>query len=47
METTMGAIAQAWRASAALKLHGAETPGPIIGAILACVWKSRQQGGKL
>ena len=43
----MDDIAQELRESAALKLHVAETQGPIIQAMLECVWESMQQGGKL
>jgi len=47
METSMDDIAQELRDSAALKLRVAETQGPIIQAMLECVWESMQQGGKL
>jgi len=47
MEITMDDIAQELRDSAALKLCVAETQGPIIQAMLECVWESMQQGGKL
>ena len=47
METSMDDIAQELRDSAALKLRVAETQGPIIQAILECIWESMQQGGKL
>ena len=40
-------ITQALRESAALKVHVAETQGPIIQAMLECIWESMQQGGKL
>jgi D-sedoheptulose 7-phosphate isomerase len=40
-------IVQELRDSAALKLHVAETQGPIIQAMLECIWESLQQGGKL
>ena len=43
----MDDIAQELRDSAALKLCVAETQGPIIQAMLECVWESMQQGGKL
>jgi D-sedoheptulose 7-phosphate isomerase len=47
METTMDDIAQELHESAALKLRVAETQGPIIQAMLECIWESMQQGGKL
>src|SRR6266446_8460992 len=47
MEITMDDIAQELRDSAALKVHIAETQGPIIQAMLECIWESMQQGGKL
>src|SRR5438132_6679881 len=47
METSMDDIAQELHDSAALKLRVAETQGPIIQAILECIWESMQQGGKL
>ncbi len=47
METSMDDIAQELRDSAALKLRVAETQGPIMQAMLECVWESMQQGGKL
>ncbi len=47
METSMDDIAQELRDSAALKLRVAETQGPIIQAMLECIWESMQQGGKL
>jgi len=40
-------ITQELRESAALKVHIAETQGPIIQAMLECIWESMQQGGKL
>ena len=43
----MDDIAQELRDSAALKLRVAETQGPIIQAMLECIWESMQQGGKL
>jgi len=43
----MDDIAQELRDSAALKLRVAETQGPIMQAMLECVWESMQQGGKL
>src|SRR2546428_4618313 len=47
METIMDDIAQELHESAALKLRVAETQGPIIQAMLECIWESMQQGGKL
>jgi D-sedoheptulose 7-phosphate isomerase len=46
METSMDDIAQELHESAALKLRVAETQGPIIQAMLECVWESILQGGK-
>jgi D-sedoheptulose 7-phosphate isomerase len=43
----MDDIAQELHDSAALKLRVAETQGPIIQAMLECIWESMQQGGKL
>jgi D-sedoheptulose 7-phosphate isomerase len=43
----MDDIAQELHESAALKLRVAETQGPIIQAMLECIWESMQQGGKL
>ena len=43
----MDDITQELRASAALKIHVAEMQGPIIEAMLECIWESMQQGGKL
>jgi D-sedoheptulose 7-phosphate isomerase len=40
-------ITQELRESAALKMRVAETQGPIIQAMLECIWGSMQQGGKL
>jgi len=43
----MDDITQELRESAALKLHVAETQGPIMQAMIECIWESLQQGGKL
>lgn len=43
----MDDITQELRDSAALKMHVAETQGPVLQAMLACMWESLQQGGKL
>ena len=43
----MDDITQELRESAALKLHVAETQGPIMQAMIECIWESMQQGGKL
>jgi D-sedoheptulose 7-phosphate isomerase len=43
----MDDIVQELRESAALKLHVAETQGPIMQAMLECIWGSLQQGGKM
>ena len=43
----MDDITQELRDSAALKVHVAETQGPILQAMLECMWESLQQGGKL
>ena len=40
-------ITQELRESAALKVHVAETQGPIIEAMLECMWGSLRQGGKI
>src|SRR5215471_12595817 len=40
-------VTQELRESAALKAHVAETQGPIIQAMLECMWESLRQGGKL
>src|SRR5712691_5655128 len=47
MKATMDDITQELRESAALKLHVAETQGPIMQAMIECIWESMQQGGKL
>jgi len=47
METPMEDITRELRESAALKVHVAETQGPIIQAMIECIWESMQQGGKL
>jgi len=47
METSMDDIVQELHDSAALKLRVAETQGPIIQAMLECIWESMQQSGKL
>ena len=44
---TMDDITQALRESAALKVHLAETQGPMIQAMIECIWESIQEGGKL
>jgi len=46
-EITMDDITRELRESAALKVHVAETQGPIIQAMIECIWESMQQGGKL
>lgn len=38
-------ITQELRESAALKVHVAETQGPLIQAMLECMWESLRQGG--
>ena len=43
----MDDITRELRESAALKMRVAETQGPIIQAMLECIWESMQQGGKL
>jgi D-sedoheptulose 7-phosphate isomerase len=43
----MDDITQALRDSAALKVAVAKTQGPIIQAMLKCMWESLQHGGKL
>lgn len=43
----MDDITQALRESAALKVHVAETQGPVIQAMIECIWESMQEGGKL
>jgi D-sedoheptulose 7-phosphate isomerase len=43
----MDDITQALRESAALKVQVAETQGPIIQAMIECIWESMQEGGKL
>ena len=43
----MDDITQALRESAALKVHLAETQGPMIQAMIECIWESMQEGGKL
>src|SRR5215467_1165379 len=40
-------VTQELRESAALKAHVAETQGPIIQAMLECMWESLRQGGKI
>jgi D-sedoheptulose 7-phosphate isomerase len=40
-------ITQELRDSAALKLQVAATQGPVMQAMLECMWESLQQGGKL
>lgn len=40
-------ITQELRESAALKVRVAETQGPIMQAMIDCIWESMQQGGKL
>jgi len=47
MEAPVEDITRELRESAALKMHVAETQGPIIQAMIECVWESMQQGGKL
>jgi D-sedoheptulose 7-phosphate isomerase len=43
----MDDITQALRESAALKVRVAETQGPMIQAMIECIWESMQEGGKL
>ena len=43
----MDDITQALRESATLKVRVAETQGPIIQAMIECIWESMQEGGKL
>src|SRR5215510_14244520 len=43
----MDDITQELCESAALKVRVAETQGPIIQAMIECIWESMQQGGKL
>ncbi len=43
----MNDITQELRDSAALKLQVAATQGPVIQAMIECIWTSMQQGGKL
>ena len=47
METPVEDITRELRESAALKMHVAETQGPVIQAMIECIWESMQQGGKL
>src|SRR5437764_3111568 len=47
METAMEDITRELRESATLKVHVAENQGPIIQAMIECIWESMQQGGKL
>ena len=43
----MDDIIRELRESATLKMHVAETQGPIIQAMIERIWESMQQGGKL
>ena len=47
MQAPIEDITRELRESAALKMHVAETQGPIIQAMIECIWESMQQGGKL